>query len=93
MILVRFNAFFVAEVSHIVTLHIILYNSIGNNMYLSPFLCRCLRSPSCYPVHIYMARLPIVIIDLYHLNTSLKLPIETEPGGIRLKIVRRMGVV
>ncbi len=34
-------------------------------------------------------RLPKVIADLYHLNTSLKLPIETEPGGIRLKIVRR----
>ncbi|MFZ3058557.1 MAG: hypothetical protein WA102_02355 [Candidatus Methanoperedens sp.] len=34
-------------------------------------------------------RLPKVIAELYHLNTSLKLPIETEPGGIRLKIVRR----
>jgi hypothetical protein len=34
-------------------------------------------------------RLPKVIADLYHLNTNLKLPIETEPGGIRLKIVRR----
>lgn len=32
-------------------------------------------------------RLPKVIADLYHLNTNLKLPIETEPGGIRLKIV------
>jgi hypothetical protein len=29
-----------------------------------------------------------VITNLYHSNTSLKLPIETEPGGIRLKIVR-----
>jgi hypothetical protein len=28
LILVRFNTFFVAEVSHIVTLHILLYNSI-----------------------------------------------------------------
>ena len=27
-----------------------------------------------------MARLPKVIADLNHLNTSLKLPIETEPG-------------
>ena len=35
-------------------------------MYLSPFLCRCLRSPSRYPVHIYMVRLPKVIADLYH---------------------------
>ena len=34
-------------------------------------------------------RLPKVIADLYHLNMNLKLPIETEPGGIRLKIVRR----
>lgn len=34
-------------------------------------------------------RLPKVIADLYHLNTSLKLPIETEPGGIRLKVVRK----
>jgi len=40
-----------------------------------------------------MARLPIVIADLYHLNTSLKLPIETEPGGNRLEIVRRKGGV
>jgi len=38
-----------------------------------------------------MERLPKVIADLYHLNTSLKLPIETEPGGIRLKIARRKG--
>ncbi|MDP2765938.1 MAG: hypothetical protein Q8O41_00575 [Candidatus Methanoperedens sp.] len=34
-------------------------------------------------------RLPKVIADLYHLNTNLKLPIETELGRIRLKIVRR----
>ena len=34
-------------------------------------------------------RLPKVIADLYHLNTNLKLPIESEQGGIRLKIVRR----
>ena len=34
-------------------------------------------------------RLPKVIADLYHLNTNLKLPIETEPGGIRLKIARK----
>lgn len=34
-------------------------------------------------------RLPKVIADLYHLNASLKLPIETEPGGIRLKIGKR----
>ncbi|MBU4077918.1 MAG: hypothetical protein KKI06_14665 [Euryarchaeota archaeon] len=32
-----------------------------------------------------MARLPIVIADPYHMNTSLKLPIEKEPGGIILK--------
>ena len=30
-------------------------------------------------------RLPNVIADLSHLNTSLKLPIETESGGIGLK--------
>jgi len=35
--------------------------------------------------------LPIVIADLYNLNMSMKLPIETEPDGIRLKIVRRKG--
>lgn len=34
-------------------------------------------------------RLPKVIADLYHLNTNLKLPIETEQGGIRLKIMKR----
>ncbi|SNQ61261.1 AbrB/MazE/SpoVT family DNA-binding domain-containing protein [Candidatus Methanoperedens nitratireducens] len=34
-------------------------------------------------------RLPKVIVDLYHLNTNLKLPIETEQGGIRLKIMKR----
>ena len=35
---------------------------------------------SCYQSILYMARLPKVIADLNHLNTSLKLPIETEPG-------------
>jgi hypothetical protein len=34
-------------------------------------------------------RLPKVIADLYHLNSNFKLPIETEPGGIRLKIVKQ----
>lgn len=34
-------------------------------------------------------RLPKVIADLYRLNANLKLPIETEQGGIRLKVVRR----
>ena len=48
---------------------------------------------SCYQSILYMARLPKVIADLNHLNTSLKLPIETEPGGIRLKIVRWKGEV
>jgi hypothetical protein len=33
--------------------------------------------------------LPKVMPDIYHLNTNLKLPIETEQGGIRLKIVRK----
>ena len=34
-------------------------------------------------------RLPKVIADLYHLNANLKLPIETEPTGFRLKIVKQ----
>ncbi|MCX9013591.1 MAG: hypothetical protein OIN89_02155 [Candidatus Methanoperedens sp.] len=38
-------------------------------------------------------RLPKVIADLYHLNANLKLPIETEPGSIRLKIVKQKAEV
>ncbi len=34
-------------------------------------------------------RLPKVIADLYHLNTNLKIPIETELGSIRLRIAKR----
>ncbi len=36
----------------------------------------------------YSLRLPKVIVDLCRLNAGLKLPIETESGSIRIKIVR-----
>jgi len=38
-------------------------------------------------------RIPKVIADLYHLNSNLKLPIETEPRGIRLKIFKQKAEV
>ncbi|MFU8767333.1 MAG: hypothetical protein ACNA7I_06680 [Candidatus Methanoperedens sp.] len=38
-------------------------------------------------------RLPKVIADLYHLNANIKLSIETEPTGFKLKIVKQKAEV
>jgi len=58
------------------------------------FRCECgnehngITATVCRSGDNFSLRLPKVITDLYRLDTGLKLPIKTSPGGIRIKIIK-----